>query len=97
MVATPSVFVMCLDSNYLSLQRLRRSIIRAEPADYRIIQSRREVDRDGHDFMRFPEHGSQRECGLADRATNNGLETHKIMTVPVLPAHRRRLPCCEVI
>ena len=43
-------------------------------------------DRDGHDFMRFPEHGSQRVCGLADRAANNGLETHKIMTVPVSPS-----------
>jgi len=33
--------------------------------------------------MRFPEHCNQRLYGLADRATNNGLETHKIMTVPV--------------
>ena len=39
--------------------------------------------RDGHDFMRFPEPCSQRVCGLADRIINNGLETHKIMTVPI--------------
>jgi len=39
--------------------------------------------RDGHDFMRFPEPCIQRVCGLADHATNNGLETHKIMTVPI--------------
>jgi len=33
--------------------------------------------------MRFPEHGLQQVYGLADGVTNNGLETHKIMTVPV--------------
>jgi hypothetical protein len=33
--------------------------------------------------MRFPEHGIQRMFGLVDQTTNNGLETHKIMTVPV--------------
>jgi len=41
--------------------------------------------------MRFPEHCRQRECGLADIVTNNGLETHKIMTVPVSPTRRKRL------
>jgi hypothetical protein len=46
--------------------------------------------------MRFPEHGSQRVCGLADRATNNGLETHKIMTVPFSRTRRKRQSCHEV-
>jgi hypothetical protein len=35
--------------------------------------------------MRFPEHCIQRVCVLADRVTNDWLETHKIMTVPEIP------------
>jgi hypothetical protein len=35
-------------------------------------------------------------CGLTDCVTNNGLETHKIMTVPFSPARRRRLSSHEV-